>query len=74
MKLLKLIFMSNVLIICSLVLCFNPQIEKDFSPICDLSQTTYPIAQRRTNTQTQLRRQSASHTHTHAHTVESDRE
>ena len=33
-----------------------------------LSQTTYPIAQRRTNTQTQLRRQSASHTHTHAHT------
>ena len=38
----------------------NPQIEGLYSPICDLSQTTYPIAQRRTNTQTQLRRQSAS--------------
>ena len=38
----------------------NPQIEGLYSPICDLSQTTYPIAQRRTNTQTQRRRQSAS--------------
>jgi hypothetical protein len=49
---------------------FNPQIEGLYSPICDLSQTTYPIAQRRTNTQTQLRRQSASHTQdTHRQTV-----